>query len=156
MKYNSISFIRKEGEFTLHGGMSSNIFWDVEALYAFKTYKERIKILKPWLREIKKLNPSAVIGIPKGGLMLAHDVANYLKLPLYTPRQINENAIIVDDVMTTGSTLSECMEKTGKVKAIAILINRSPLIKYNNTPIISGIFADEIDYDKETDKETAE
>ena len=50
--------------------------------------------------------------------------------------------ILIDDVITTGNTIRAYL--TSRIKAIAVLVNRSGLFDINGIPIITGIFADRV------------
>jgi len=144
--------LRIEGDFTLHSGAKTNVKWDIEKLFdvSIPDY-ERLFYLRPWHREILKFIRSRdilIVGIPTGGYFLAQDFATHYKFRYAHPKYHLENtkkwnALIVDDVLTTGTTVREYFDKV-HVLAVAVLVNRSKLTRINNRPIISGFFADEV------------
>jgi len=144
---------RIEGDFTLHSGAKSNVKWDIEKLYSDYALHERLFYLRPWHREILKFiggRDVLIVGIPTGGERLMYDFGRHYKLRYgdskyhLAPCMKNWDAIIIDDVLTTGATIRELFDKV-HILGVAVLVNRSKLTKINNKPIISGVFADEFD-----------
>ena len=144
--------LRVEGDFTLHSGAKASVKWDIEKLHSDYALHERLFYLRPWHREILKFirgRDILIVGVPTGGYYLAMDFAEHYKLRYAHPKyHLNEsskkwNAIVIDDVLTTGTTVKEYFDKV-HVLAVAVLVNRSKLTKINNKPIISGFFADEV------------
>lgn len=145
--------LRIEGDFTLHSGVKTNVKWDIEKLFdvSIPTH-ERLFYLRPWHREILKFirgRDILVVGIPTGGHSLGLEFAAHYKFryahPKYhlSPGMEKWRAIVIDDVLTTGATVSELFGKV-HVLGVAVLVNRSKLKRINNKPIISGFFADEV------------
>lgn len=142
---------RIEGDVTLHSGAKTNVKWDIEKLFDVPDH-ERLFYLRPWHREILKFirgRDILVVGIPTGGHSLGLEFATHYEMryahPEYHLSSVTKkwHALIIDDVLTTGATVSELFDKV-HVLGIAVLVNRSKLTRINNKPIISGFFADEI------------
>jgi orotate phosphoribosyltransferase len=80
------------GEFILHSGDESHLKIDCDAL-SDKDINTIALIIS------EKLEFSAVVGIPKGGMRLAQALTKYVK---------NTGAVlIVDDVLTTGNSMTK-------------------------------------------------
>lgn len=144
--------LRKEGEFTLHSGAKSNVFWNIEELYNYPEWV-RVEAIKEFIWKIGVVRPGRLIGIRTGGLLLAHDIGKQLDIYVFNQdgyveggnevgRRLDNKVIIIDDVLTTGGTATKCLERFDNVIAVAVLINRSNRDKLSGTPIITGLYAD--------------
>jgi len=151
--------LRKEGNFKLSSGINSNIFWDISKLYSY-SYWMRIEAIKEFIWEIGLLNPWFVQGIERCGMKLAEDIGNCLDISVLTEdRYVRQNGkrggdsfdniVIIDDVLTTGSTVQRVLNRSrGGVIGIAVLINRSRLGIIDGIPITSGIGTDIVEVGK--------
>jgi orotate phosphoribosyltransferase len=141
--------LRLTGEFTLHSGVKSNIFWDVERLFLHPQWM-RLEAIRPFIWKIGLLRPTCLVGVPTGGRLLAKDIAACLEIPYFDDllaRFDNSKIILVDDVLTTGNTIRKYCKQSKQIIAVAILVNRSKpgqFVAINSIPLISGIFADRI------------
>ena len=142
--------LREEGDFTLHSGAKSDVFWDIEKLFRYPEWM-RIEAIKEFIWKVGLLSPGKLVGIRRGGLLLAHDVGKCLNLTVLNQdgcveelRKVGDGVIIIDDVLTTGGTVSKCLKKFNNVVAVAVLINRSVKSEIGGVPIITGEYADNI------------
>ena len=140
--------LRREGDFTLRSGAKSNVFWDIEKLFNYPEWV-RIEAIREFVWKIGLLRPGRLVGIRKGGLLLAHDIGKCLNVTVYNQdgyveelRKVGDRVVIIDDVLTTGDTVTKCLKKFKNVIAVAILINRSGKNEMNDVPIISGLHVD--------------
>jgi len=132
----------------LCSGKFSNVFWDIEKLFRYPKWV-RIKAIEPFIFEIGKRKPGLLVGMQKGGYLLAKDIAECLNLRClsesyyWCPDTTVEDPFIclIDDVLTTGNTIRNYLKK-GHVHWIAVLVNRSKLTEINGIPIISGLITD--------------
>lgn len=146
--------IHKSGQFTLHSGLKSSIFWDIGELYKYP-YWIRIEAIREFIWEIGLLKPKFITGIETGGAKLALDIGKALDIVVLNQegdvrqgkpisyQEVSRN-IIIDDVLTTGSTVQEVLEKAKGVTHIAVLVDRSKLTEIDSIPIISGLVIDEV------------
>ena len=144
--------LRKEGNFTLHSGAKSNIFWDIEKLFNCP-YWMRVEAIREFVWQIGLMHPGRLVGIRKGGLLLAHDIGKCLNLYVLNEdgyveagseagRKYGDRTAIIDDVLTTGGAIAKCLNKFSNVVAVAVLVNRSGRDEIEGTPIISGLKGD--------------
>ncbi len=141
---------RLEGDFTLHSGAKSSVKWDIAKLFdtSIPNYK-RLFYLRPWHREVLKFirgRDILIVGIPSSGHSLGLVFASFYGLRYAHPQyDLSPNrkayALVMDDVLTTGSTVRELFDKV-HVLGIAVLVNRSRMTKLNKIPIISGFYTD--------------
>jgi len=135
--------ILKYGNFTLRSGVVSNYYCDIKESFGYP------KILAKIADELVKLLPkncTCIAGSGYGGITLATLVAHKKKLPLvlvrdkvkdhgtkkviegYIPNK-NDIVCIIDDVYTTGSSISDTMEKlaisNAKLTKPIVVLNRS-------------------------------
>jgi len=121
--------------------------WDIEKLYTYPKWI-RIEVLRLFIFSIGLLRPKTLIGIPTGGLLLANDVGGCLEIIPYRADSLHLRSIspgpqvLIDDVLTTGSTVRNWL--TGRIVAVAVLVNRSSLSDISGVPIVSGLVIDEV------------
>ena len=145
--------LRLEGNYTLHSGAKSLVFWDVERLFRYP-YWVRVGAIKPFIWEIGIRKPELLVGVGEGGYKLAKDIARCLDLKVMDDTyHCNKktttfeclDTILIDDVMTTGGSIRRYLEESNSVIAVAILVNRSGLDEISGIPIITGIHADKVE-----------
>lgn len=151
--------LRKEGEFTLHSGAKSKIFWDIENLFRYP-YWVRIKAIEEFIWQIGLAKPRFIAGIRKGGLLLAEDIGECLDTYILNqegyvhinrnPRGRGSGSILLDDVLTTGGTIREILARGinlegSEITHIAVLINRSGETEIDGIPIIIGAITDRLE-----------
>lgn len=142
--------LRKTGEFTLHSGDKSKVFWDVDELLSYP-FLVRLEAIKSWAMEIALLKPNILEGITEGGYSLAVDLSRMLDVlaqPAPT-KALNphwKRRVLVDDVLTTGTSIRQVMKAAEyEYSHIAVLVNRSQFKdEVFGVPLISGIFADPV------------
>ncbi|HLI45563.1 MAG TPA: orotate phosphoribosyltransferase [Geobacterales bacterium] len=121
LDYGAVKF----GDFTLSSSKKSNVYVDMRSLISIPhAYKE---IIKEAINVLQGLKFDAIGGIPTGGLIWASFIAYELNYPLCYVRKEEKGhgtskliegslpkastIILVDDVATTGSSLSYAAEK---------------------------------------------
>lgn len=146
--------LRKEGKFTLHSGIESNVFWDIKELYRYPAWV-RMEAIREFVWKVGLILPTPrfITGIRTGGLLLAKDIGKCLDITVLNEEglivfskvasyeEVSRN-VLVDDVMTMGETIRHALQKTEAVEHIAVLINRSGKTKIGGIPIISGVITD--------------
>lgn len=155
--------VRVEGkERTLHSGLKSTVFWNIEKLLDYPEFVRR-RAIEQFIWEVGKVKPAQIIGIPTGGYGVAFDLSRALstrldkaEVPVY-----QRPAVLVDDVLTTGRAIrAHLRNMRGHVETsrrrdqtfsgewkpdyIAVLVNRSGMNELDGIPVISGIKADEV------------
>lgn len=117
----------KHGEFTLHSGQTSGIFYDVNALMADRDLFEEV------LRSIPEVNH--YVGIATGGAVLARTIS-YLRNAGFSMIKDGElkgevpmgGYLLIDDVATTETSLREAIKIIGKIpSAIFVVLDRRSL-----------------------------
>ncbi|MDO8517653.1 MAG: hypothetical protein Q7S33_06030 [Nanoarchaeota archaeon] len=111
----------KHGEFKLHSGETSNILYDVNALLTDNFY----------VGEILSKIPSCphYIGIATGGAIVASLISRERKslFSMIKDRELKgkfplTDWILIDDVITTGSSLEEAINIIGKIPSKIVVI----------------------------------
>lgn len=153
--------LRKEGEFTLHSGAKSEVFWDIENLFRYPHWV-RIKAIEEFIWQIGLIRPRFITGIRTGGLRLAEDIGECLSICVLNQEGLvcadgkyggSGGNVLVDDVLTTGGTVRKILARGfhlegSEVTHVAILVNRSGESEINGIPIISGIVTDRVEVGK--------
>ncbi|WP_165066669.1 glycosyltransferase [Desulfovibrio sp. ZJ200] len=65
--------------------------------YYFKTYNDLIGIIKSKIAELRELNITSVVGIPRSGMIPAYIIGNFLNIPVYS---INEFVCKIKNTLT--------------------------------------------------------
>lgn len=140
VKYNALSF----GEFTLSSGKSAPYYFDLRILASFHdSYALCINAYKMIINEIGLDKIGALVGVPTAGLIFASPLAFLLKKPLLYVREEEkghgkmrrveglvrrgESVIIIDDVITTGKSMANCIEVLREMYSVnhaVVLIDR--------------------------------
>lgn len=89
----------QRGNFTLHSGATSHWKIECDAL----TNEDWNTIALMIVEQAEPLLFSRVVGVPRGGLKLAN--------ALYLYRWTSGPTLVVDDVLTTGNSILEVMQK---------------------------------------------
>ncbi len=123
----------KFGEFTLSSGKKSPFYIDLRIIPSFPNTFEQIAKAYVEIIRNKRLRVSMIIGIAVGGLPIATLVSYMLRKPMIYVRKpkhhgtmstiegvIRErnNAVLIDDIATTGGSLLQAVEKLRDVRVI--------------------------------------
>lgn len=127
----------KKGRCKLHSGQISNIFYDVNAMLTDDYYIQQI---------LEKISFSEhYIGIATGGAIIARLISRERKgskFSMIKDRELKgdfpDRYVLIDDVVTTGSSLEEAVKTIGKIpdKIFVVLDRRSE----NKNPKVYSIF----------------
>lgn len=94
--------------------------------YSWDEYQRDIVTLAHRIREDLKAQPTAIYGVPRGGLVLAVSLSHLLELPMVLNRdEITPDTLVVDDIADTGTTLDKLCKQIGIRLMIATLYYRS-------------------------------
>lgn len=128
----------KLGDFTLHSGGSSPVLFDVPAMLELN--RDRKYIQDILISRMPNVTFHAIVGIEFGGGLLAMLLAEWFqdkRLGFYrkdgglTLKFPNEKIVLVDDVVTTGSSIAEArlaLAAAGhEVISVISFINRKAL-----------------------------
>lgn len=128
---------RKQGEFKLHSGQNSDVFYDVNEMLTNDYY----------LRQILNKVPmsSHYIGIATGGAIIARLISSERKskFSMVKDKELKGDFplgkwILIDDVITTGTSLKEAVKIVGKnPEEIFVVIDRR--VK-NEKPKVFSVF----------------
>ncbi len=129
------------GHFLLTSGKHSNIY--LEKFLVLQHPEYTAELAKEIAKHFKSKKPDVVIGAAVGGIILAYETARQLnvrgifmereegKLTLRRGFSIDEGekVLIVEDIVTTGGSVAELVEKVkeykGEIIGVGALINRS-------------------------------
>lgn len=133
-----------EGHFILSSGLRSPVFLQKARVFMYPDKAEILcRALADKIREQGFGNVTKVVSPAIGGIIPGYETARHLKLPaLYTERvngafelrrgfeiEKNEKVIVVEDIVSTGLSIRECIETLrnigADVVAAACLIDRS-------------------------------
>lgn len=132
--------IVQHGEFTLKSGQKSNIYVDFRKVMGYPTLLEKLSYN---LSQLITGNPKSITGIPFGGIPYASNISRIKNIPMIYVRDeektygncnliegiIHDEVIIIEDVLTTGSSIQkyvEVLQKNNiKVIGIYVILNRS-------------------------------
>jgi len=121
-----------EGHFLLTSGLHSPVYWEKFRVLQYPHYTE--KLCRLIAKHFKKDNVQVVAGPTTGGIILAFEVAKQLGVKgIFAEKEgetrvfrrdftINpgERVLIVDDILTTGSSITEVMEAVKKLRGIIV------------------------------------
>ena len=130
-----------KGHFLLTSGLHSPLYWEKFRILQFPNYTEQL--CRMIAAHFQKQGIQVVAGPTTGGIILAFEVAKQLGVRgIFAEKEGNERAfrrgftinpgervLIVDDILTTGSSIREVMEAVsklgGKLIGIGVLVDRS-------------------------------
>ncbi|UCH50528.1 MAG: orotate phosphoribosyltransferase [Chloroflexota bacterium] len=142
-----------EGHFLLTSGLHSPVYWEKFRVLQYPHYTQRLCQLIA--EHFKEDNVQVVAGPTTGGIILAFEVARQMGVKgMFAEKEgearvfrrgftINpdERVLIVDDILTTGSSINEVMEAIKKLKGtivgIGVLVDRSEQKKGFGVPLFS-------------------
>lgn len=141
LKIFKMSGAVKEGHFLLASGLHSPIYWEKFRILQYPKYTERLCRLI--VQHFKHRRIDLVVGPTTGGIILAFETARQLGVRSIFAEKMGEirifrrdfdiapgeSILVVDDVLTTGSSIKETMSAIdrlgGVVIGIGVLVNRS-------------------------------
>jgi orotate phosphoribosyltransferase len=141
LKLFRISGAIKEGHFLLASGLHSPIYWEKFRILQYPGYTEQLCRLI--VQHFKDERIELVVGPTTGGIILAFETARQLGVRSAFAEKTGETRIfrrdfdiapderilVVDDVLTTGTSIKETISAIGKLGAlvigIGVLVNRS-------------------------------
>jgi len=136
------SGVLQRGHFLLASGLHSPIYWEKFQVLQYPDYTEQLcRLISDHFRDQKI---QVVAGPTTGGIILAFEVARQLGVRGIFAEKVdtgervfrrgfnidpNERVLIVDDILTTGSSIREVIDavnaKGGKIIGIGVLVDRS-------------------------------
>ncbi|MFD1944646.1 orotate phosphoribosyltransferase [Paradevosia shaoguanensis] len=145
-----------EGHFILSSGLRSPVFLQKARVFMYPDKAEILcRALADKIRAEGYGNVTKVVSPAVGGIIPGYETARHLKLPaLYTERvdgafqmrrgfeiEKNEKVIVVEDIVSTGLSIRECIETLrnigADVVAAACLIDRSAGEADVGVPLVS-------------------
>jgi len=151
-----------EGHFLLTSGLHSPVYWEKFRVLQYPHYTE--KLCRLIAEHFKRENVQVVAGPTTGGIILAFEVARQLGVKgIFAEKEgkvrvfrrgftINpgERVLIVDDILTTGSSIIEVIEAVKKLKGtivgIGVLVDRSEQEKDFGVPLFSCLRSATVTY----------
>jgi orotate phosphoribosyltransferase len=142
-----------EGHFLLTSGLHSPVYWEKFRILQYPQHTE--KLCRLIAEHFKKDNVQVVAGPTTGGIILAFEVAKQLGVKgIFAEKEgetrvfrrgftINpdDRILIVDDILTTGSSITEVMETVkklgGTVVGIGVLVDRAEQKREFGVPLFS-------------------
>ncbi|MBM2825746.1 MAG: orotate phosphoribosyltransferase [Dehalococcoidales bacterium] len=131
-----------EGHFLLTSGLHSPVYWEKFLVLQYPSYTEQLCAVIA--SHFRKEQVEVVAGPTTGGVILAYEVARQLGLRgIFAENKEGggrafkrgfsikpgERVLIVDDILTTGSSIREVIaavtEKGGNIVGIGVLVDRS-------------------------------
>ena len=130
-----------KGHFLLTSGLHSPVYWEKFQVLQFPNYTE--PLCQMIANHFRKQGIQVVAGPTTGGIILAFEVAKQLGVRgIFAEKEGDERAfrrgfnidpgervLIVDDILTTGSSIREVMAAVnklgGKIIGIGVLVDRS-------------------------------
>ncbi len=151
-----------EGHFLLTSGLHSPVYWEKFRVLQYPHYTQ--KLCQLIAEHFKEDNIQVVAGPTTGGVILAFEVARQLGVKgIFAEKEgetrvfrrgftINhdERVLIVDDILTTGSSITEVMEAVKKlggiVIGIGVLVDRSEQKREFGVPLFSCLRSSTVTY----------
>ena len=152
----------QEGHFLLTSGLHSPVYWEKFRVLQYPHYTE--KLCRLIAKHFRKQNIEIVAGPTTGGIILAFEVARQLGIKcIFAEKEgdkrvfrrslslnRNERVLVVDDVLTTGGSVSEVIEAVkqlgGDVIGIGVLVDRTQQGVKFSSPLFSCLRAPAITY----------
>lgn len=146
-----------EGHFLLTSGLHSPVYWEKFRVLQYPHYTERLcRLIADYFRGS---GVQVVAGPTTGGIIISFEVARQLGVRcLFAEKEgqrrvfrrgfsigDGEKVLVVDDVLTTGSSISEVMEAVtrlgGNVIGVGVLVDRAEQKKEFGVPLFSCLRA---------------
>ena len=155
----------KEGHFLLASGLHSPVYWEKFRILQQPHYTE--KLCRLIAQHFKKQRIDVVAGPTTGGIILAFETARQLGVrSIFAEKEgevrlfrrhfeiaPGEHILVVDDILTTGSSLRETISAVDKlggiVVGIGVLVDRSEKDLVFNLPLFSCLRAPTTTYSPE-------
>lgn len=147
----------KEGHFLLASGLHSPVYWEKFRILQHPDLTE--KLCRLIAQHFKKQKIDVVAGPTTGGIILAFETARQLGVrSIFAEKEkevrvfrrgfeiaTGEHVLVVDDILTTGSSVRETISAVDKlggiVIGIGVLVDRSKEILAFNLPFFSCLRA---------------
>ena len=100
--------------------------------YFFRTYNDLIHIIKTKTSQLRQLNISSIIGIPRSGMIPAYMIGNLLNIPVYSINEFisntknsltgrtlevrNGNIMVIDDSVLSGNSINKAKKMLSNKK----------------------------------------
>jgi orotate phosphoribosyltransferase len=141
LKMFKMSGAVKQGHFLLASGLHSPVYWEKFRILQYPRYTEKLCHLIA--QHFKEQKIDLVAGPTTGGIILAFETARQLGLRSIFAEKTggvrtfrrdfdiapDERVLIIDDILTTGSSIRETIDAVSKlggiVVGIGVLVNRS-------------------------------
>lgn len=151
-----------EGHFLLTSGLHSPVYWEKFHVLQYPHYTS--KLCRLIAEHFKKDQAQVVAGPTTGGIILAFEVARQLGVKgIFAEKEgqarvfrrgftINpgDRVLIVDDILTTGSSITEVMEAVkklgGNIIGVGVLVDRAEQKKDFGIPLFSCLRAATVTY----------
>jgi len=152
----------KEGHFLLASGLHSPVYWEKFRILQYPHYTE--KLCRLIAEHFKEQKIEVVAGPTTGGIILAFETARQLGVRgIFAEKEgeirafrrdftitPDENVLIVDDILTTGSSIKETINAvtklSGVIVGIGVLVDRSKKDIDFGVPLFSCLHAPTITY----------
>ncbi len=154
-----------KGHFLLASGLHSPVYWEKFQVLQFPTYTEQLCSMIA--SHFKKQQVQVVAGPTTGGIILAFETGRQIGVRgIFAEKEDTgrafrrgfnispgERVLIVDDILTTGSSIRETMAAVnklgGKIVGIGILVDRSEKSVDFGVPLFSCLRSKTITYKPE-------
>jgi orotate phosphoribosyltransferase len=132
------------GHFILTSGLRSDVYLQKSLLFTdAKRTTKLIKALAQKVRSELKTQPTAIVSTAVGAIVPGYEMGRQLGLPAYFVERVegkfqlrrnftltkNQPVLIVEDIVSTGGSIKECIETVreagGKPIAVAALVDRT-------------------------------
>lgn len=131
-----------EGHFLLTSGLHSPVYWEKFRVLQYPQYTE--KLCRLIAKHFRKQNIQVVAGPTTGGIIIAFEVARQLGVRgIFAEKEgaervfrrgfnitLGERVLVVDDILTTGSSVKEVMAAVtklgGVIVGVGVLVDRTP------------------------------
>jgi orotate phosphoribosyltransferase len=159
--------IIQKGHFKLSSGFHSNVYINKDSIYLHPNLYDDILdgMTDLIVKTVSKQELDAVVGLEKGSIPLAGPVGIIVDRPFmyadkkgntftfrknYAEYMVHKNIILIEDIVTTGKSLSKAMKVIeslkGKVTAIFCIWNRSKKLEKVNNINIYSLIDEKVDY----------